>query len=73
MKIKVALSCGDSSMLTSSIIDIERKSNYSLNVIISLRPITCFYFVTIMLYILKVMIAKTIMSECSWSRNGIHK
>ena len=60
-------------MLTSSKINEERNSNYSLNVIISLGTITSFYFVTILLYILKVNLAKTAMSEWGWSRNGSHK
>ena len=46
-------------MLTSSIIDVDREYNSPLNVIISLGPTTCFHFLTIMLYILKVVIAKT--------------
>ena len=60
-------------MLTSSIIDIERNSNSSLNIIISLGPIPCFHYVTKMLYIWKVIISKTKMSDCGWSRNGSHK
>ena len=49
-------------MLNSSIIDVERNYNYLLNVIISLGPIPCFNFVTIMLHIQKLIIAKTTMS-----------
>ena len=45
-------------MLTSSIIDFEGNSNYSLNVIILLEPIPCFHFINIILYILKTVIEK---------------
>ena len=60
-------------MLTSSIFDVKRNYNYSLNEIISLGPITCFHYFTIILYILKVIITKITMSECGWSRNDSHK
>ena len=45
-------------MLTSSITDIERNSNSSLNESISLGPIPCFNFVTIILYTWKLIIEK---------------
>ena len=60
-------------MLTSSIIDVIIFSNSSLNEIISLGPIPCFRLVNRILYIWKVIIAKTSMSEWSLSRNGSHK
>ena len=56
MKITIAFSCEDSSMLTFSIIDVEINFISSLNVIISLGPITCFHFATILLYIRKLII-----------------
>ena len=73
MKIRIAFSCKDSSMLTISIIDVEINSNSSLNLIISIGHIQCFYFVTRMLYIWKVIIEKTTMSDWGRSRNGSHK
>ena len=73
MKITIAFSCEHSSILISYIIDVEINCNYSLNLIISLEPIPYFYFFTRMLYIWKVIIAKTKMSDCGWSRNGSHK
>ena len=51
MKITIDFSCEDSSMSISSIIDVEKNSNYSLNVIISIGPISCLHFDTRMLYI----------------------
>ena len=45
-------------MLTSYIIDVERNYNNSLNLIISLGTVPCLHFVTIMVYIRKVIIAK---------------
>ena len=72
-KIAIASLCEYSSMLTNSIIGVDRYYNYSLNVIILLGPITCFQVDTIMLYILMVIIAKTTKSDCFWSRNGIHE
>ena len=42
MKTIISFLCKHSSILICSIIDVERDSNYSLNVIISLGPITCF-------------------------------
>ena len=57
-EIKISSSCEYSSMLTSSISDILRNSNYSLNLIISLGPIPCLHFVTRIIYIWKVMIEK---------------
>ena len=59
MKITIASSYEESPMLTSSIIDVERNYNSSLNVIISLGPIPCFHFFTRMLYTRKVIISKT--------------
>ena len=53
MKITIEFSWEESSILTSSIIDVERNFNSSLNLIILLGPIICFHFVTIMLYIKK--------------------
>ena len=50
-KITIASSCEDSSMLVSSINSVERFSDHSLNLIISLGPIPCFHFDTRMLYI----------------------
>ena len=73
MKIKISFSCKDSSILISYIIDVERNYNSSLNVIISIGPIPCLHFDTIMLYISLVIIAKTTMSDYGWSRNGSHK
>ena len=73
MKITVALLCEDSSILISSIIDVEINSNFSLDVIISIVTIPCFHFDTIMWYIWKVIIEKNPMSDCGWSRNGSHK
>ena len=58
MKIRVEFSCEDSSMLISSVIDVERNYNYLLNIITSLGPIPYFHFVTKMLYIWKVIIEK---------------
>ena len=51
-------------MLISFIIEVERNSHSSLNVIISIGTITCFHFDTRMLYIQKSIIAKTTMSDC---------
>ena len=51
MKITIAFSCKDSPMLIISIIEAEGNSNSSLNVIISIGPITCLHFDTRMLYI----------------------
>ena len=45
-------------MLISSIIDVERNSNYSFNVIITIGPVPCFHSDTWMLYIWKLIIAK---------------
>ena len=45
-------------MLTSSIIDAERNYNNSLNPIVSLGLISCFHFVTRMLYIQIAIIEK---------------
>ena len=73
MKITIPSSCEDSSMLTGSIIYVEIIYNYSLNKIISLGPIPCFLYLTIMLYIWKVIIAKSKMPQCGWLINGIHK
>ena len=73
MKITIAFSCEDSSMLTSSIIDVEINYNYLLNAIISLVPIPCFHCVNIMLYIWKLIIEKNTMSDCGWSINGSHE
>ena len=44
MKISVASSCEDPSILTGSIIYVETNSNSPLNVIISSGNIPCFYF-----------------------------
>ena len=46
MKIIIAFSCKDSSMLDSSIFEFEINTNYSLDEIISLENITCFHFNT---------------------------
>ena len=73
MKIIVAFSCEGSSILNTSIIDAERNYISSSNAIISLGTIPCFHLVTIMLYIWKVIIAKTTMSDCGWPINGSHK
>ena len=51
-------------MLTFNIFDVELSSNSSSNEIISLRPISYFYFGTKMLCIQKVIITKTTMSDC---------
>ena len=51
MKITVAFLFQHSSMLTSSIIEVEINYNSSLNVIILLRYIPLFHFITRMLYI----------------------
>ena len=58
IKITIASYCEDPWMLTIYIIAVEFTSNYSLNEIISLGPITCFHFCTKMLYIWKVTICK---------------
>ena len=50
MKITIASSCEDSSIATSSVIDVEIIYVSSLTEIISLGPIPCLHFVTIMLY-----------------------
>ena len=50
-------------MLTSYTIDAEINYNFSLNVIISLGHNPCFRLVTRTLYISKVIIAKTTMSD----------
>ena len=60
-------------MLASFIIIVEMFSNSSFNAIISLGPIPCFYFVTIILYICKLIIEKTTTSDYGWLRNGSHK
>ena len=65
MKTTIASLCEDSSMLNSYIIDVKRSYNYSLNGIISLGNILCFNLVTRILYIWKVIIAKTAMSRLS--------
>ena len=72
MTFTISFSCKDSSILTSSIIDVERGFNSSLNEIISLVPITHFHFITRMLSMSKVIIEKTIMLYCGWSINGGH-
>ena len=58
MKITIAFLWYDSSMLTIYIIDVERNYNDSLNAIISLGIISCFHFVTRMLYIQIAIIEK---------------
>ena len=63
MKINIASSSEDSSILISYIIDIERYSNFSLNFFASLVHIPCFRFVIRMLYMLKGVIAKSTMSD----------
>ena len=73
MKIIVESFCKDSSMLTSSISDVEINYNSSLNVIVPLGSIPCFHLFTIMLYIWKVVIEKATISDYGWSRNGCHK
>ena len=73
MKTTIASSCEYSPMLNIYIINVERNSSYSLNVIISLGPITCFHFVNIMLYMWKVIITNTNISDWGWSINGSHK
>ena len=73
MIFSIASSCEDSSILTSSIIDVERISSSSMNVTISFGHIPCFYFVIRILYIWRVIISKTKMSNWSWSRNVSHK
>ena len=49
MKITIAFSCEDSSILSSSIIEVERNYDSSLNVIMSIGPIACFNFDNIIL------------------------
>ena len=51
MKITISFLFEHSPILTISIIDVERSSNYSFNLILSLGHIPFFHFVTIMLYI----------------------
>ena len=63
MKNAIASSCENSLMLTSCIIDLDLGSDYSLNEFLSLGPIPCFHFCTIMLYIRKVIMAKNTMSD----------
>ena len=58
MKVTIAFSCKDSSMLVSSIIEVEINSNSPLNVIMSIGTIPCFHFDTRMLYNWKVIIKK---------------
>ena len=53
-------------MLVSSIIEVERFSNSSLNVNISSGNIICFHYIIWILYICKVVISKTITSDCGW-------
>ena len=72
MKIIIASACENSYILTIHINDVERVFNSSLNLIISLVPILCFYFFTRMLYMLKLIIENTKMSDWGWSRNGSH-
>ena len=50
MKIQIAFSCKESSMLISSIIEVERNSNSSLNIIMSIGPTPCLHFDTRMYY-----------------------
>ena len=50
-------------MLTIYIIDVEINSNCALNVIISLGPIPCFHLVTRILYMRKLMIQNTTLSD----------
>ena len=66
MKIKIELSCKHLNFLSSSITYFEINYNSSLNVIISLGPIPCLHFVTRMLYIWKVIIGETLMSDYDW-------
>ena len=73
MKIIIVFLCENLSMLTNSIIYVERNYNSLLNVIISFGPIPFFLFFTRMLYIWKVVISKTTVSECGWSIIGSHK
>ena len=63
MKITIASSSEDSLILTGYIIDVEGYSNYYLNVIISLGHIPCLNFFTRMLYMWKLIIANTTMSD----------
>ena len=51
-------------MLVSSIIAIETYTNSSLNLIISLGPISCFHSVTSIIYIQKEIIPRTTTSDC---------
>ena len=73
MKITITSSCEDSSIRISSTIDVERNSNYSLNAIISFGNIQCFHFFYRMLYMWKIIISDTKMSDWGWSINGNHK
>ena len=57
----------------SSSISVDKISKFSLNVIISLVDIPCFHYVTVCLFMSKVIIAKTKTSDCGWSRNGTHE
>ena len=63
MNISIASSCEYSSILTSSVIYFEIISNSPSNEVMSLGPILCLHFVTRIVFILKVIIAKTTMSE----------
>ena len=60
-------------MLTSSIIDVERNYNNSLNPIVSLGLISCFHFVIRIIYMWEVIIAITTMSGWGLSINSNHK
>ena len=50
MKITIAFSFEDSSVLISSIIEVEINNNSSLNLIMSIVTIPCFHFDNRMLY-----------------------
>ena len=73
MKIKFSFLCKHSSIWTSYIFDVKINYNSSLNVIILLWIIPCSNFIIRMLNIWKLIIEKTTMSYCGWSRNGSYK
>ena len=73
MRIAIASSCLDSSMLTSSIIGVEINYNCSLNLVISLEHILCFQFLLEYYIFEKVIIANTIISDWGWSIKVSHK
>ena len=71
-KIIILYSCEDSSMLVSSIIEVEMVFSFNLMQWF-IRTYSMFLFYYKILYIWKMIIAKTKTSDSGWSINGIHK